>query len=141
MPFNHSTFNCIKSLLMIYSKLAKVTSKQCLGTISINVFCWVKLFKVIHLVERKISLNFFWICLFNKWKIWWMLSSFWRTTCHGAQLISSNSSKNNPGKTARPYLTTLCVIFLIHLDFPIRFRCVLKGIIHRKKQWAVWLLT
>ena len=33
---------------------------------------------------------------------------------------------------ARPYLMTLYVIFLIHLNFPIRSRCVLKGITYRK---------
>ena len=38
---------------------------------------------------------------------------------------------------ARPYLMTLYVIFPIHLNFPIMCRCVLKAIIHRKKQWIV----
>ena len=38
---------------------------------------------------KKDLLNFFWNLLFNKWKICWMLSSFWRTTCHGAQLITA----------------------------------------------------
>ena len=42
---------------------------------------------------------------------------------------------------AKPYLMMLYVIFPIHLNFPVRSRCVLKGIIHRKKQWIVlWLL-
>ena len=33
---------------------------------------------------------------------------------------------------ARPYLMMLYVIFLICVNFPIRYRCVLKAIIHRK---------
>ena len=42
---------------------------------------------------------------------------------------------------ARPYLITLYVIFQIHLNFPIRSRCVVQAIIHRKKTWIVlWLL-
>ena len=36
---------------------------------------------------KKDLLKFFWIFLFNKWKIWWVLSSFWRSTGHDAQLI------------------------------------------------------
>ena len=37
----------------------------------------------------------------NKWKIWWMLSSFWRTTCPTwcASCKCRNSSKNNPKQT------------------------------------------
>ena len=34
---------------------------------------------------------------------------------------------------ARPYLMTLCFIFPIHVNFPIRPRGVLKTTIHRKK--------
>ena len=34
---------------------------------------------------------------------------------------------------ARPYLMTLYVIFPIHSKIPIRSTCVLKAIIHRKK--------
>ena len=34
---------------------------------------------------------------------------------------------------ARPYLITLYAILRIYLNFPIRSRCVLKAIIHRKK--------
>ena len=30
--------------------------------------------KVIHSTEEKISWDSFWIFLFNKWKIWWMLA-------------------------------------------------------------------
>ena len=41
---------------------------------------------------------------------------------------------------ARPYFMTLYVIFPIHLNFPVRSRCVLKAIIHRRKQWIVLLL-
>ena len=33
---------------------------------------------------------------------------------------------------ARPYLITLYIIFPTHLKFPIRSRCVLKAIIHKK---------
>ena len=32
---------------------------------------------------------------------------------------------------------TLYVIFPIHLNFLIRSKCVLKAMIHRKKQWIV----
>ena len=39
----------------------------------------------IRLKER--ALDFFCIFLFHKWKIWWMQSSFWRTTYRGAQLM------------------------------------------------------
>ena len=74
MSFNKWPSNCIKSLLIIYSKSAKVTSRQCLGAILTSLFFRIKLFKVTHSVERKISWNFFWIFLFNKWKVWWMLS-------------------------------------------------------------------
>ena len=38
---------------------------------------------------------------------------------------------------AMPYLMALYVILPIHVNFPIRSRCVLKAIIHRKKQWIV----
>ena len=38
---------------------------------------------------------------------------------------------------ARPYLMMLYIIFPIHLNFPIRSRCVLKAIVQRKKQWIV----
>ena len=44
------------------------------GQLSRYNFFRIKLFKVIHSNERKISWNFFWITLFNKEKIWWMLS-------------------------------------------------------------------
>ena len=44
------------------------------GKLSRYNFFRIKLFKVIHSNERKISWNFFWITLFNKEKIWWMLS-------------------------------------------------------------------
>ena len=37
MPFNYSASNYMKSLLIICSKLAKVTSKQCSGTILISL--------------------------------------------------------------------------------------------------------
>ena len=38
---------------------------------------------------------------------------------------------------ARPYLMMLYVIFSIYLNFWIRSQCILKAIIHRKKQWIV----
>ena len=48
---------------------------------------------------------------------------------------------SNPHRVlARPHLMALFVIFPIHVNFPIRSRCVLKAIIHRKKQWIVLLL-
>ena len=39
--------------------------------------------------------------LSSKWNIWWMLSTFWKTTCPVwfAAYNCSNSSKNNPEKT------------------------------------------
>ena len=37
MSFNHLASNCMKSLLIICSKLAKVTSKQCSGAISTSL--------------------------------------------------------------------------------------------------------
>ena len=42
---------------------------------------------------------------------------------------------------ARSYLITLYVIFPIHLNFPIRSRCVLKAIIHRKKTVDCFTVT
>ena len=74
-------------IIIICSKSAKVTLKLCLGTILISPFFRIKLFEVINSVGRKISGNFFWTFLFNKWKIWLMWSSFWRKTSRGAQLI------------------------------------------------------
>ena len=59
MWFNHSAFNCRKSLLIICSKLTKVMSEQCLAAMSISLFFRIKLFKVIHSVEKKISWFFF----------------------------------------------------------------------------------
>ena len=44
------------------------------GQLSRYNFFRIKLFKVIYSNERKISWKFFWITLFNKEKIWWMLS-------------------------------------------------------------------
>ena len=51
ISFNHSASNCMKSLLIICSKSAKVMTKQCSGAILISLFVWIKLFKVIHLVD------------------------------------------------------------------------------------------
>ena len=34
----------------------------------------------------------------------------------------------------------LCIIFPIHVNFPIRSRCVLKAIIHRKKNSELFYL-
>ena len=62
MPFNHSASNCMKSLI-ICSKSAKVTSKQCSNAILIGLFFRIKLFKVIHSVERKTSWKNFLIFL------------------------------------------------------------------------------
>ena len=58
MLFNHSASNSMKSLLIICLRSAKETSKQCSGVTLISLFFMIKLFKVIHSVERKI-LNFF----------------------------------------------------------------------------------
>ena len=60
---NHSVSNCMKSLLIMSSKS---TWKQRSSVILISLFFRIKLFKVIHLVERKISWNFFWIFLTNE---------------------------------------------------------------------------
>ena len=49
MSFNHFASSCMKSLIFS-SKSAKVTSKQCSGTVSIGLFYLMKLFKVIHLL-------------------------------------------------------------------------------------------
>ena len=59
MPFNHSASTCIKLLLIICLKLAKVTSKQYLDALSITLFCRMKFFKVIQSVQRKISFESF----------------------------------------------------------------------------------
>ena len=57
-----------------------------------------------------------------------LLQNLYNLTKHGRMLV-------------RPYLMTFNVIFPIHLNFKIRFNCVLKAIIHRKKQWIIlWLL-
>ena len=59
MSFSHSVFNCMRLLLIICSKSAKVMSKQCSGAILISLFFQIKVFKVVHSVERKISWIFF----------------------------------------------------------------------------------
>ena len=38
MSFSHSVFNCMRLLLIICSKSAKVMSKQCSGAILISIF-------------------------------------------------------------------------------------------------------
>ena len=53
MSFNHSASNCMKLLLIISSESAKVTSRQCLSPILIIGFFQIKLFQVIHSVERR----------------------------------------------------------------------------------------
>ena len=40
---------------------------------------------------------------------------------------------------ARPYLMTVKVIFPINMNFPIRSRCVLKAIIHRKNSGSFYV--
>ena len=55
MSFNHSAFNCMESLMIICSKSAKVTSKQCLDAILKIKVIYLLLLKVIRSVERKIS--------------------------------------------------------------------------------------
>ena len=71
IKFNHSASNSIKSLLITFSTSPEVTSEYC------------------------------WECLSNKSKIWWMLSSLWRATCHAwhEAYNCSTSSKYNPEKT------------------------------------------
>ena len=69
MSFNHSASNCIKSLFIIYSKPVKVTSKQGLSAILISLFFRIKLFQSYSFGWKNNLLNFFWIFLFNKWKI------------------------------------------------------------------------
>ena len=82
----------MKSVLIICLKSAKVTSKQCLSAILINLFFRVNLFKVIHSVERRNSWNFydsFYLTnesLMNVFERYWW-SSFWKTSCRCEQLI------------------------------------------------------
>ena len=59
MSFNHSAFTCMKSLLIICSKSAKVMSKQCCS----KLFFRIKLFKVTHLVERSTEQIIYLKCL------------------------------------------------------------------------------
>ena len=47
---------------------------------------------------------------------------------------------STPRVLASLYLMTLCVIFPIHLNFPITPRCFLKATIHRKNQWIACYL-
>ena len=42
---------------------------------------------------------------------------------------------------ARSYLMTLYVAFPIHVNFPIRSRCVLKAIVHIKKNSGLFYVT
>ena len=48
----------------------------------------------------EVTSEYCWECLSNKWKIWWMLSSLWRATCHAwhEAYNCSTSSKYNPEK-------------------------------------------
>ena len=55
------------------------------------------------------------------------------TPCGLKVLIKKGLIKKYIRVLARPYLMTLQVIFPIHLNFPIRSRCVLKPIIYTKK--------
>ena len=64
MLFNHSTSNCMKSLFVICPKSANVMSKQCLGVISISLFCQIMLFRVIHF-----SFIIHWLFHFLTWTI------------------------------------------------------------------------
>ena len=61
MSFNHSASDCMKSLSIICSKLAKVTSKQCSGVILISQFFRIMPFKVIRMKGR--SLEYFFVML------------------------------------------------------------------------------
>ena len=47
-----------KSSLINFSKSARVTSKQCPSVTFMSLFCWIKLFRVIHLVDKKILKHF-----------------------------------------------------------------------------------
>ena len=87
MPFNHSASNCVKWLLIICSKSAKVMSKQCLGTIITSLFFSNKDFQSHSFGWKKDFLKFFLISLFNKWKIWWMLSQ-WKIHCPTKFLVT-----------------------------------------------------
>ena len=51
ISFYCSAENLMKPLLIICSKSAKVTSKQCSRVISVNLFCQRKLFQVIHIIR------------------------------------------------------------------------------------------
>ena len=71
--------------------------------------------------------------IFYKTKI----CSFYQLYCFHEIFIKIFTLYNTYRVLARPYLMTLHVIFPIHLNFPIMCSCVLKAIIHRKKQWIV----
>ena len=73
MLFNHSASNCMKSLI-ICSKSAEVTSKQCLGVILMSLFFYKAFFQSYAFRWKKDLLKFFLNLFINKWKIWWMLS-------------------------------------------------------------------
>ena len=57
MSFNHSAFNCMKSLLILCSVSAKVTLKQYSSKILVSFWIKLVLDKVTHSFERKISTN------------------------------------------------------------------------------------
>ena len=101
MLFNLLASNCIKRLLIVYSRSAKVTSKQCMGEILISLY-WLKLFKVVHSVERKISWIFFEFFFIQEVKDLmnaklFLKNNMWLFSCTAYNC--SNSNKNNPGKT------------------------------------------
>ena len=66
-------------------------------------------------------------------------SSHREVLCKKGLKNSQNSQENTCIRVtfyrvlARSYLMTLCVIFPIHVNFPIPSSCVLKATIHRKK--------
>ena len=77
IPSNHAASNCMKSSLII-DYLLKVSSsnvKTMLGRDINNLFVRANLFSY-SCSWQKDLLKSFWISLFNKWKIWWMLSFF-----------------------------------------------------------------
>ena len=124
MSFNHSASNCMKSLLIICTKSAEVTSKQCSGAILISLFFLIKAFQNYSFGWKKDLLNFFFFLnyLFNK--VWWLLSP--RKSCalknswlHACSWFLSNIFKSlvisfvyltNHFTNSRIKLYTFCIL-------------------------------
>ena len=94
MALNHSASRWMKSLLIICSKSAKVTSKQCSAAISIGLFFRIKLSKVIHWLFHLFTKR----CSHANWKS----TDKWSPTCFKSiQKISHLSFWLSINKTLR----------------------------------------